>query len=136
MPGSGGFGAEIPRGEYERFTPPPAEGSGSHTGLLIAVGGVVLVAVVGLVAFLWPKSGNGPQFPVNSCVRQSAGAAIAADCSAAGAFTVVSQVERRDQCPDPAQPYVELGAGTARILCLAPAAGSVVPSSTPSPGTT
>jgi hypothetical protein len=119
--------------EYDRFGP-PAEGSGSHTGLLIAVGAVVLIAVVGMVAFMWPRAPQGPQFPVNSCVRQASGVAVATDCSAAGAFVVVSQVESKDQCPDPNQPFVELGTGTARILCLAPATGAGPGDASPTPG--
>jgi hypothetical protein len=99
----------------------PTEATGSHVGLLIAVGVVVLLAVIGLTAYMWPRTSGGPEFAVNSCVKQVDNTAEAVDCTAAGAFTIVSRVDNKDLCPDAKQPYVELSEGDNPILCLAPA---------------
>jgi hypothetical protein len=109
--------------------------------MLIAVGIVVLAGVVGLVAFLWPR-GDSAHFAINSCVRESQSTAVAVDCGAEGAYRIVAKVTSKENCPDPKQPWVELGSGKQRVLCLAPA-GAANPAATltptaglPSPGTT
>jgi hypothetical protein len=130
---TGGGRQEPPAWEADDYAPPPNEGTGSHNGLLIAVGVVVLLAVVGLTAFMWPRDSSDPQFAVNSCVKQSGNSAVAADCDAVGAFTIVAKVERMEQCPDQGrQPYVEFGTGRSRILCLKPAGAAPAPSGVPS----
>jgi len=134
--------ALVKRWEADDYAASPSESSGSHTGLLIAVGVVVLLAVVGLTAFMWPRGSAGPEFAVNSCVKQSGNSAVAADCGATGAFMIVSKVDRPEQCTDRDHPYVELGSGRNRILCLSPAAGGGTaptggaPSNSPDPATT
>ena len=123
-PGPGGPAEWRGTGEPEER---PTEAAGSHVGLLIAVGVVVLLAVIGLTAYMWPRTNGGPQFAVNSCVKQIDNTAEAVDCTAAGAYRVVSRVDNRDLCPDAKQPYVELSEGDNPILCLAPANAPQVP---------
>lgn len=102
------------------YTPPTGPGN-AHLGMLIAVGAVVLLAVVGLIAFMWPNSPSEQQFTVGSCVRESNQVATPVECTAAGAYKIVSQVQRKEQCEDQTQPHVELGSGKNRVLCLTPA---------------
>ena len=61
---------------------------------------------------------------IGSCVKQAGAGAAEVDCGEEGAFTVVSKVDAKEKCADPAQPYVELpGGGSNRVLCLKPAVG-------------
>ena len=102
----------------------PPEQSRSQTVMLISVGLVVLLAVVGLIAFTWPRDDNSASatFPVGACVKESPeGRPVEAACADAGAYRVVSQESSKDECPDQHQPHIDLGSGDKRILCLLPA---------------
>ena len=101
----------------------PPEQSRSQTVMLISVGLVVLLAVVGLIAFTWPRDRSEPApFPVGTCVKESPeGRPVKAGCGDAGAYRVVSAESSKEQCPDQTQPHIDLGSGDKRILCLTPA---------------
>jgi hypothetical protein len=101
----------------------PPEQSRSQTVMLISVGLVVLLAVVGLIAFTWPRDRSTPEtFPIGTCVKESPeGRPVKAGCGDAGAYRVESAQSSKDQCPDQTQPHIDLGSGDKRILCLTPA---------------
>jgi hypothetical protein len=88
---------------------------------LIAAAVLVLVAAVGVVAL--NVLGGSSSFKVGSCVKQSGKGATQVDCGADGAYSVVSKETKREDCADPAQPYVliDRGGGKKEVLCLAPA---------------
>jgi hypothetical protein len=93
----------------------------------VLVAAVLILAVpLGLLMLLGKVGGaeDSPAFDpaVGACVKQSGEGAAPADCGEAGAFTVVSKVDAKDKCADPAQPHVVLpGDGANRVLCLKPA---------------
>jgi hypothetical protein len=83
----------------------------------------LLVVALGAGALYYTSRPNAPTFKVNECVQRSGDGAIAASCSAPGAYRVVSRVANRAQCPDKSQPYVLLqnvDPATA-VVCLRPA---------------
>jgi hypothetical protein len=87
---------------------------------LIAVAALVLIGAVGYVAMNALSSSSS--FAVGSCVKQSGKEARQVDCGEEGAFTVVSKETKREDCADPAQPYVLIERGGKKeVLCLAPA---------------
>jgi hypothetical protein len=133
MPGQPGPGVPQPAPAGPQPAPaadgfgPPADQGNSHIGMLIAVGGVVLLAVVGLIAFMWPEPESNQQFTVGSCVKKSDQIAIPAECTSAGAFKIVTKGQRKEECADQLQPYIELNSGKDPILCLVPAIGGAEP---------
>lgn len=104
---------------------------------LLAVAGVVLLALLGVGAYLaFNKVGNDSDpFTINSCVKESdRKTGVAARCTDAGAFVIVAKVDRAQDCPDPNQPFLELTVDSrTQVLCLAPAgSGDGVPAVEPS----
>ena len=93
---------------------------------LVLIAAVLILAVpLGLLTLLGKIGGDdkpaGFDPAVGSCVKQSGTSAVSADCGEQGAFTVVSKVDSKDKCADPAQPQVVLpGDGANRVLCLKP----------------
>jgi hypothetical protein len=92
--------------------------------LLAVLCAAVLLLVVPLGIVWLATRSSGPSFDVGSCVRRSGTEAVAADCSAADAFTVVKKVDNQDKCTDPpGQPFVVVtDGGKDNVLCLRPAA--------------
>jgi integrin beta 8 len=115
-----------------RIMPTPRK---PRRGLLVGVAAAVVAVLVAVgVFFVFRGSGTADPFPVGSCVRQAGGTGVAARCTDAGAFTVVSRVDNVDDCPDKSQPYLQLtGVENNGILCLAPAVGSGGTAPTPTP---
>ncbi|RGC68836.1 hypothetical protein C5N14_11105 [Micromonospora sp. MW-13] len=126
--------AESEQGRFDAFKPDAAEQKTEapvpkvRNGRVLAV---VLVAAVLILAvplgllMLLGKVGGGktPAFDpaVGSCVKQVGGNATSATCGDAGVFTVVSKVDAKEKCADPAQPYVMLqGDVPNKVLCLKP----------------
>jgi hypothetical protein len=117
-------GQPIPRqpgGEAEQPVPQIRNGRVLLAVLCAAV--LLLVVPLGIV-WLATRS-SAPSFDVGSCVSKSGSEAVAADCSADGAFTVVSKVDNQSKCTNPpGQPYVVVAdGGRENVLCLRPAAG-------------
>ncbi|WP_238455380.1 hypothetical protein [Micromonospora sp. ATA51] len=133
-----GLGGEPEQGRFDSFkpdaepkteapTPTPKVRNGRVLAVVLIAAVLILAVPLGLLTLLG-KVGGGDNKPagfdpaVGSCVKQSGGGAVAANCGEQGAFTVVSKVDAQDKCDDPAQPHVVLpGEGTNRVLCLKPA---------------
>jgi hypothetical protein len=120
--------------------PTPPGRSGPSTGLIVGavlVGATLLVMGALSVPFLLQQL-RGPagstSYQVGDCVVQAGDAPRSADCTEAGAYQIVGQVERQDQCEDPTQPAIEVAGPPARFYCLTPAAGPTA-GSTPDPAT-
>lgn len=90
-------------------------------GLAVSVLLVVLIGV-GLAVKAMLDDNTSSRFAVGSCVRRSGSRAEAVDCSAAGAFRVVSREERREDCADQSMPFVQIrdDDGNREVLCLQP----------------
>ena len=86
----------------------------------------ILVLVVGvptgIVWLIGRLSDSGFSANAGDCVKRSGDAAVKAECSDPGTFTVVSKVDAKEQCPDPGQPYVlnPTSDGKTQVLCLKP----------------
>jgi hypothetical protein len=106
-----GAGARLPQGKRRR---------GLIIGGVIAAVLIVLAAAGLLVTRYFTQSSS---FAVGSCVKQTDSKATAANCSDANAFTVVTKVDKREDCPDLNQPFVvvERRGGKTEVLCLRPA---------------
>jgi hypothetical protein len=111
-----------PAGEPEQPTPQIRNGRVLLAVLCAAV--LLLVVPLGIV-WLATRSSD-PSFDVGSCVRRSGSEAVAAECTDADAFTVVSKVDNQDKCTDPpGQPFVVIAdGGKDSVLCLRPAASN------------
>ncbi|MCX4387514.1 hypothetical protein OG777_11290 [Micromonospora peucetia] len=128
-------GSEQDQGRFDSFKPiaePKAEAplpkvrNGRVLAAVLVAAVLILAVPLGLLMLLGKVGGEdaAPAFDpaVGSCVKQSGVGATAAECGDAGAFTVVSKVDAKDKCADPAQPHVVLqGSGANRVLCLKPA---------------
>jgi hypothetical protein len=108
-----------PAGESE----PPAPQIRNGRVLLAVLCAAVLLLVVPLGIVWLATRSSDPSFEIGSCVRRSGDKAVAADCTASDAFTVVSRVDTHDKCTDPpGQPFVVVGdEGDDSVLCLRPA---------------
>jgi hypothetical protein len=89
-------------------------------GLAVVAVLVILAAVGAVVTGFFSQSSS---FAVGSCVKRSGDKAASANCSDANAFTVVSKVDKREDCPDLNQPFVVVDrrGGKTEVLCLRPA---------------
>ncbi|MGK5677065.1 LppU/SCO3897 family protein, partial [Micromonospora sp. URMC 106] len=133
--GQGGQGDPGDQGRFDSFkpiaepkteAPTPKVRNGRVLAAVLVAAVLILAVPLGLLMLLG-KVGGAEETPafdpaVGSCVKQSGEGAAAANCGEAGAFTVVSKVDAKDKCADPAQPHVVLpGDGANRVLCLKPA---------------
>jgi hypothetical protein len=111
-----------PAGEPE----PPAPQIRNGRVLLAVLCAAVLLLVVPLGIVWLATRSSDPSFDVGSCVRRSGSEAVAAECTDADAFTVVSKVDNQDKCTDPpGQPFVVIAdGGEDSVLCLRPAASN------------
>jgi hypothetical protein len=92
---------------------------------LVIVAVVFLLAVAGTGVVVFLNNAGDTTFPVNSCVKQDGAEAVKTSCSTSGAFTVVSKVDRQEDCPDQNQPFIVVQHKGAKdqVLCLRPTSG-------------
>ncbi len=90
---------------------------------LVLLGATLLVMVaIGAVYGLSQLSRSSvPDYAVGRCVVQNGTSADLADCDQPGAFEIISEVDTREECPDQAQPAIEVPGSPVRVFCLAPA---------------
>ncbi|WP_173077808.1 LppU/SCO3897 family protein [Phytohabitans rumicis] len=105
--------------------PVPQVRNGRVLIMVLAAAALLLIVPLGIVWLL--TRGSDPSFnpEVGSCVKQSGTTgAVAAQCTEANAFKVVSKVDEAKQCTDQSQPHVVIAGdgGKDQVLCLAPAA--------------
>ncbi|MGC4855998.1 LppU/SCO3897 family protein [Micromonospora sp. DT4] len=123
----GRFDAFKPDAEEPKSEPPTPKVRNGRVLAAVLIAAVLILAVpLGLLMLLGKFGGadDAPAFDpaVGTCVKQVGQGASAVNCTEAGAFTIVSKVDAKDKCADPAQPHVVLpGEGTNRVLCLKPA---------------
>ncbi|MFI7606981.1 hypothetical protein ACIBTV_17825 [Micromonospora sp. NPDC049366] len=121
------FDSFKPDAEPKTEAPTPKVRNGRVLAAVLVAAVLILAVPLGLLLLLGKVGGGGQQASfdpaVGTCVKQSGNGAAPADCAEADAFTVVSKVDNKDKCADPAQPHVVLpGDGANRVLCLKPAA--------------
>ncbi|MGK5737587.1 LppU/SCO3897 family protein [Micromonospora sp. URMC 103] len=120
------FDAFKPDEEPKTEAPAPKVRNGRVLAAVLTAAVLILAVPLGLLFLLGKVGGSQePDFnpAVGTCVKKSGEGAAPADCGEADAFTVVSKVDSKDKCGDPAQPQVVLpGDGPNRVLCLKPAA--------------
>ncbi|MET8255867.1 hypothetical protein [Micromonospora sp. NPDC005197] len=123
----GRFDSFKPDAEEPKAEPPVPKVRNGRVLAAVLIAAVLILAVPLGLLMLLGKFGGGDDAPafdpaVGTCVKQAGQGASAVDCGEAGAFTIVSKVDAKDKCADPAQPHVVLpGEGTNRVLCLKPA---------------
>ncbi|WP_258378283.1 LppU/SCO3897 family protein [Micromonospora endophytica] len=129
-------GGEPSQDRFDSFKPvaepaPDAPAPKVRNGRVLAavlVAAVLILAIPLGLLLLLGKVGASDEAgvfnpAVGSCVKRSGDSAVVADCGEPEAFTVVSKVESKDKCPDPALPVVELRGNAAQpVLCLKAAA--------------
>ncbi|MEU5788402.1 hypothetical protein ABZ754_11800 [Micromonospora purpureochromogenes] len=126
-PEQGRFDAFKPDAEPKVEQPAPKVRNGRVLAMVLIAAVLILAIPLGLLSLLGKIGGEEEPAPFNpavgSCVKQSGNGATEAACGEQGAFTVVSRVDAKEKCADPAQPHVVLpGTGADRVLCLKPAA--------------
>jgi hypothetical protein len=112
-------------GEAAPDQPSPSRSSGLPVSLitgivLVAAALVVLIALA--VPLLLQQLGSDPEPPyaVGECVVQDGTSAVPAQCDEPGAFQVVLEVERIEDCPDyPAQHAITVSEPPA-VFCVSP----------------
>jgi len=82
---------------------------------------LVLVAIGAVYGLSQLSRSNTPDYAVGECVVQDGTSADIADCDQPGAYEIVSEVDTREDCPDQAQPAIEVPGSPVRVFCLAPA---------------
>ena len=102
----------------EDFDPagPPV---GVIVGVVIVGAALLVLAALGM-PFLLSKlraPAEGPTYAVGDCVVQQGENAVIAECTAAGAYEIVSRVAVATDCPDPTLPTVSAGDD---VFCLEP----------------
>ncbi|MGC4879485.1 LppU/SCO3897 family protein [Micromonospora sp. DT43] len=123
----GRFDAFKPDAEEPKVEAPAPKVRNGRVLAAVLVAAVLILAVPLGLLMLLGKFGGGDDSKafdpaVGTCVKQVGQGASAVNCGEAGAFTVVSKVDAKEKCADPAQPHVVLpGEGTNRVLCLKPA---------------
>ncbi|MCI4063540.1 hypothetical protein MRQ36_13495 [Micromonospora sp. R77] len=124
----GRFDAFKPEAEPKTEAPAPKVRNGKVLALVLIAAVLILAVPLGLLTLLGKIGGDDKPAAfdpaVGSCVKQSGQSAVAVECGQPDAFTVVSKVDAKEKCPDPAQPQVMLqGDVPNKVLCLKPAAG-------------
>ncbi|WP_405428561.1 hypothetical protein [Micromonospora sp. NBC_00617] len=123
----GRFDSFKPEADEPKAEPPVPKVRNGRVLAAVLIAAVLILAVPLGLLMLLGKFGGGDDSSafdpaVGTCVKQAGQGASAVDCGEAGAFTIVSKVDAKDKCADPAQPHVVLpGEGTNRVLCLKPA---------------
>jgi hypothetical protein len=91
--------------------------------LAVVLGAVLLVGVpTGIVWLISRGSDTGFSANVGDCVQRNGTEAVRATCGGPNTFQVAAKVDAKEQCPDPAQPYVlnPTNDGKTQVLCLKP----------------
>ncbi|AEB42129.1 hypothetical protein [Micromonospora maris] len=126
-PEQGRFDAFKPVAEPAADAPPPKVRNGRVLAAVLVAAVLILAIPLGLLLLLGKFGGsddNAFDPAVGSCVKRSGDSAVEAVCGEPESFSVVSKVESKDKCPDPALPYVELRGDVANpVLCLKNSAG-------------
>ncbi|MEU7925908.1 hypothetical protein [Micromonospora sp. NPDC049107] len=123
----GRFDSFKPDADEPKVEPPTPKVRNGRVLAAVLIAAVLILAVPLGLLMLLGKFGGGNDTPafdpaVGTCVKQVGQGASEVNCAEAGAFTIVSKVDAKDKCADPAQPHVVLpGEGTNRVLCLKPA---------------
>ncbi|WP_433116708.1 LppU/SCO3897 family protein [Micromonospora sp. CA-246542] len=123
----GRFDSFKPDADEPKVEPPTPKVRNGRVLAAVLIAAVLILAVPLGLLMLLGKFGGGNDTPafdpaVGTCVKQVGQGASEVPCTDAGAFTIVSKVDAKDKCADPAQPHVVLpGEGTNRVLCLKPA---------------
>ncbi|WP_320067243.1 hypothetical protein [Micromonospora sp. RTGN7] len=122
--------AEPEQGRFDSFKPDPVEQeteaptpkirNGRVLALVLVAAVLILAIPLGLLMLLGKVGGDKTSPfdpPVGSCVNEKAKAVACGE----GAFTVVSKVNKKAECADLTQPYVDLpGNVPKKVLCLKP----------------
>ncbi|WP_127505297.1 hypothetical protein [Actinoplanes solisilvae] len=122
-------GVEADQGRFDSFKSEakPAKPETPHVRMLpilvsVVLGAVVLLGIVFGIVYLVAGGKGGESLSViqGECVKQEGEAAVKVACSDATAFQVVSIVDDRAKCADPAQPAVinKDADGNNQVLCL------------------
>ena len=82
---------------------------------------LVLLAIGAVYGLSQLSRSSTPDYAVGQCVIQDGTSADLADCDQPGAFEIVSEVDTREECPDQAQPAIEVPGSPVRVFCLVPA---------------
>jgi collagen type III alpha len=89
--------------------------------LLVCV--LLVGGALGLVELLRRAGASNAAFDPKpgECVKRSGDNAVTATCGDADSFTVVTKVDTKEQCADPALPYIQIPSGDkSKVLCLKP----------------
>ncbi|MEV4406813.1 hypothetical protein AB0J66_31960, partial [Actinoplanes sp. NPDC049598] len=121
-------GPESEQGKFDNFKPdaPAAKPETPHVRvfpilLAVVLGAIVLLGVVFGLVFLVAGGKDEAAMKTGDCVKQDGSAAVKTDCGGAGTFQVVSVVDDKGQCADPANPSVLTKIdGKSQVLCLKP----------------
>jgi collagen type III alpha len=130
-PGPAEEGTQAGQGRFDAFKPDTATAAKPetpHVRMLPTLIGVILVAALvvgaamGLVWLISRGSDSGFSANAGDCVKRSGENAVKAHCGDSGTFVIVSNVDTKEQCPDPGQPYVlnPTDGGKTQVLCLKP----------------
>jgi len=93
-------------------------------GLTVALALVAAVVVAAVGVFVGTRLLNSKtDYSVGVCVQQNGAAAVVVDCTASGAYKIVSIEDSQDKCEDVQQPWlvVKDAAGNQSYRCLVPA---------------
>lgn len=107
-------GASQPEEEFDPKAGPPV---GVIVGAVIVGATVLVLAALGMPYLMSKLRGpaEGPTYAVGDCVVQQGDNAVLAECTASGAYEIVSRVAIAADCPDPTSPTVAAGED---VFCL------------------
>ncbi|MEV1288344.1 hypothetical protein [Micromonospora sp. NPDC049679] len=117
------FKQEAEPKEEPKAEPVPQVRNGRVLLAVLAVAVLLLVVPLGIVWLVTQPADGGFNPKVGDCVQQAGQNAKPVDCASQGAYSIVSKVDTKEQCPDPGQPHVIVeGNGKDQVLCLKDAA--------------